>query len=56
MTLQGWEEPEIIREPVLVSNSSVFFDDIENPTESLRDTKTMRILDSSRAQVTDEIP
>lgn len=56
MILNGWEEPEIIRESVLVSNSSVFFDDIENPTESLRDIKTMRILDSSRVEVEDENP
>lgn len=48
MELFGWEEPEIIEEPVLISNSSVFYDDINNPTESLRDIKNMRILDSSR--------
>jgi len=39
MELHGWEEPEIIEEPVLISNSSVFYDDINKPTESLRDIK-----------------
>ena len=54
MELTGWEEPEIIEEPVLVSNSSVFFDDINEPTESHRDVKNMRVLDSSQVEVTDE--
>lgn len=54
MELTGWEEPEIIEEPVLISNSSVFFDDINDPTESHRDIKNMRVLDSSRVEVPDE--
>lgn len=54
MELNGWEEPEIIEEPVLISNSSVFFDDINEPTESRRDIKTMRVLDSSLVRVSDE--
>lgn len=54
MELTGWEEPEIIEEPVLISNSSVFFDDIKDPTESHRDIKNMRVLDSSRVGVPDE--
>lgn len=53
MELNGWEEPEIIEEPVLISNSSVFFDDIKDPTKSHRDVKNMRVLDSSRVKVTD---
>lgn len=51
MELNRWEEPEIIEEPVLISNSSVFYDNIDNPTETPRDIKNMRILDSSRAEV-----
>ena len=54
MELNGWEKPEIIEEPVLISNSSVFYDDINEPTESHRDIKTMRVLDSSRVEVSDE--
>ena len=54
MQLNGWEEPEIIEEPVLRGNSTVYFDDIKNPTESLRDIKIMRILDSSRVEVPDD--
>lgn len=53
MELHGWEEPEIIEEPVLIRNSSVFFDDINNPTESHRDIKNMRTLDSSLVEESD---
>ena len=54
MELNGWEEPEIIEVPVLIRNSSVFLDDINDPTESHRDIKNMRVLDSSRVEVPDE--
>ena len=54
MELNGWDEPEIIEEPVLISNSSVFYDDINKPTESHRDIKNMRVLDSSRVEAFDE--
>lgn len=46
-----WEEPEIVETgEYLHHDSTVFFDNIDNPEMSPRDRKNMRIQDDSRVK------
>ena len=43
-----WEIPEIIDEPLLIVDSTQFYDDKEDICSTVRDRKNRRILDNSR--------
>lgn len=43
-----WEEPEVETGEYLHHDSTLFFDDIDNPELNPRDRKNMRIQDNSR--------
>lgn len=49
-----WEIPEIIDEPLLIVDSTQFYDDKEDTCSSPRDRKNKRILDNSRVNTIDD--
>lgn len=51
-----WEIPEIIDEPLLIVDSTQFYDDKEDTCSSARDRKNKRILDDSRVNTVGDCP
>ena len=51
-----WVIPEIIDEPLLIVDSTQFYDDKEDSCSTVRDRKNKRILDNSRVNTGSDCP